>query len=56
MRVELDPERLRPVELPVLRGDCTRLREATGWTPAIRLEDTLDDLLDWWRDRVASGD
>lgn len=56
MRIELDPERLRPVELPVLRGDCTKLRDATGWEPALALEDTLDDLLDWWRARVANGD
>lgn len=56
MRIELDPERLRPVELPVLRGDNTKLREATGWEPAFALEDTLDDLLDWWRHRVATGD
>lgn len=56
MRIELDPERLRPAELPVLRGDCTKLRDATGWTPSVPLEETLDDLLDWWRARIASGD
>ena len=56
MRIELDPERLRPVELPVLRGDPTKLREATGWKPEIGLEETLDGLLDWWRERVAAGD
>lgn len=56
MRLELDPERLRPVELPVLRGDPTKLREATGWTPEIPLEETLDGLLDWWRERIAGGD
>jgi GDP-4-dehydro-6-deoxy-D-mannose reductase len=56
MRIELDPERLRPAEVSVLRGDCTKLQEATGWTPSIPLEETLDDLLDWWRARVAAGD
>jgi len=43
-------------ELPVLRGDPTKLREATGWKPEIGLEETLDGLLDWWRERVAAGD
>ena len=52
----LDPERLRPVELPVLRGDPARLRAVTGWTPEIPLADTLDELLAWWRERVAAGD
>jgi len=54
MRVELDPERLRPVDLPVLRGDPSRLRAATDWSPSIPLERTLADLLDWWRARVAT--
>ena len=56
MRIELDPERLRPVELPVLRGDPSKLRAATGWAPEIPLAETLDGLLDWWRARVAAGD
>jgi GDP-4-dehydro-6-deoxy-D-mannose reductase len=53
MRVELDPSRLRPVELPALRGDPGKLRAATGWTPEIPLQRTLSDLLAWWRQRVA---
>jgi GDP-4-dehydro-6-deoxy-D-mannose reductase len=53
MRVELDPSRLRPVELKALRGDPSKLRAATGWTAEIALERTLSDLLGWWRDRVA---
>jgi GDP-4-dehydro-6-deoxy-D-mannose reductase len=53
MRVELDPSRLRPVELPALRGDPTKVRAATGWKPEIPLERTLSDLLRWWRERVA---
>jgi GDP-4-dehydro-6-deoxy-D-mannose reductase len=54
MHVELDPSRLRPVDVPVLRGDNTRLRTATGWKPEIPLERTLSDILDWWRERVAT--
>jgi GDP-4-dehydro-6-deoxy-D-mannose reductase len=55
MRVELDPERLRPVDLPALRGDNAKLRRATGWEPEIPLSRTLSDLLDWWRSRVGAG-
>ena len=54
MRLEVDPERLRPVELPVLRGDSSKLRKATGWKPVIPLEQTLADVLAWWRERVAA--
>lgn len=45
----------RPVDIPVLRGDCSRLTEATGWTPSIPLETTLADLLEDMRSRVARG-
>jgi len=49
MQLEADPELQRPVETPVLRGDPTRLNEATGWTPEIPLETTLHDILDEYR-------
>jgi GDP-4-dehydro-6-deoxy-D-mannose reductase len=47
-----DPGLLRPVDLPVLRGDASKLRAATGWAPEIPLEQTLADLLDDMRTRV----
>jgi GDP-4-dehydro-6-deoxy-D-mannose reductase len=52
MRLENDPALQRPVDIPVLRGDHTKLTEATGWEPEIPLDQTLADLLDEWRDRV----
>jgi GDP-4-dehydro-6-deoxy-D-mannose reductase len=47
-----DPSLVRSVDLPVLRGDCTRLAEATGWRPEIPLDDTLADVLAFWRERA----
>jgi GDP-4-dehydro-6-deoxy-D-mannose reductase len=44
--VEQNPERLRPADLPVQRGDPSRLEAATGWKPEIPLERTLSDLLE----------
>jgi GDP-4-dehydro-6-deoxy-D-mannose reductase len=44
--VEQDPERLRPADLPVQRGDPSRLRGATGWEPDIPLAQTLADMLE----------
>jgi GDP-4-dehydro-6-deoxy-D-mannose reductase len=49
VRVEIDPSLLRPSDTPVLLGDSTRLRAATGWQPHIPFERTLDDLLSYWR-------
>ncbi|HVX17343.1 MAG TPA: GDP-mannose 4,6-dehydratase [Acidimicrobiales bacterium] len=51
---ETDPDLLRPVDVPVLRGDHARLTAATGWEPEIPLHRTLVDLLDDWRKRVAN--
>jgi GDP-4-dehydro-6-deoxy-D-mannose reductase len=50
--VQVDPQRLRPSDVEVLIGDSTRFREITGWTPQIPFEQTLRDLLDYWRERV----
>jgi len=52
MRLVSDPGLQRPVDTPVLRGDATRLRDATGWEPCIPLDDTLADILDEYRARV----
>lgn len=41
-----DPELLRPVDVPVLRGDAGRLRAATGWRPEVSLDETLRAVLD----------
>jgi len=46
MRLEPDTALQRRVETPVLRGDNTKLREATGWAPEIALDQTLADVLD----------
>ena len=52
VKVEQDPERMRPSDVPVLIGDCTKFREKTGWAPKIPFEKTLEDLLNYWRERV----
>lgn len=49
-----DPSLMRPVDLPVLRGDATALTAATGWRPEIPLTQTLADLLADMRARVAT--
>jgi GDP-4-dehydro-6-deoxy-D-mannose reductase len=49
VQVESEAARMRPMEKPVLLGDASKLRAATGWTPRISFEETLQDLLDYWR-------
>lgn len=54
LAVEIDPDLVRPIEIPMLVGDNTRLREATGWAPAIDLDQTLADVLADLKRRPAS--
>lgn len=50
--VRVDPDKLRPVDVPVVQGDYSRLHTATGWQPQIPFEQTLRDVLDDCRRRV----
>ena len=52
--VEQDLARLRPADIACSTGDSARLRELTGWTPAIPFEQTLQDTLNYWRRMVSS--
>lgn len=51
--VSVDPSRLRPSDNPILVGDPSRIESEVGWRAAIPIEDTLKDLLDYWRLRTA---
>jgi GDP-4-dehydro-6-deoxy-D-mannose reductase len=54
VRIVVDPALVRVGEQPDLFGDSRRLRTATGWAPAIDIEQTVADTLDWWRVQVAA--
>ena len=47
--IAVDPDRVRPVDIPELRGDRSRIEAVTGWGPEIDLDTTLTDVLDYWR-------
>jgi GDP-4-dehydro-6-deoxy-D-mannose reductase len=50
--VEVDPARLRPSDVPILLADSAKFIELTGWRPTIPFEQTLRDLLEYWRGKV----
>ncbi|MFN2251553.1 MAG: GDP-mannose 4,6-dehydratase [Anaerolineae bacterium] len=50
--VVIDPDRMRPADVPLTMCDAGKARGELGWEPAIPFEQTLDDTLDWWRARV----
>jgi GDP-4-dehydro-6-deoxy-D-mannose reductase len=57
VRAELstDPTRVRPDEQQRMVADVTKIERDTGWRARIPLEDTLQDILDDWKGKVASG-
>jgi GDP-4-dehydro-6-deoxy-D-mannose reductase len=50
--IEQDPSRFRPNDTPLVLGDHSRLTADTGWAPRIPLEQTVEDLLGYWRTHV----
>jgi len=51
IEVRQDPARLRPSDVPILLGDASLFTSVTGWKPTIPFEQTLRDMLEYWRAR-----
>lgn len=52
VEVEVDPDRLRPSDVEILLGDYSKFHADTGWEPRIPLSKTVEDLLNYWRQRL----
>jgi len=52
IKTKEDPARMRPSDVPILLGDSSKFHKATGWKTEIPFERTLQDILDYWRDRL----
>jgi GDPmannose 4,6-dehydratase len=50
--IEVDPERLRPIDADLQVPDTRKFKKHTGWEPQIPFEQTMQDLLNYWRERV----
>lgn len=55
IKIEVDPERLRPIDADLQVPDTTKFEKHTGWKPQITFEKTMGDLLNYWRHRVEQG-
>ena len=56
IKVEIDPAKIRPVDVPIIEADITKLNEATGWLPEIPIEQTIQEILDYWRVKCKEED
>jgi len=54
IRIEVDPDRLRPIDADLQVPNTAKFTAHTGWKPEIPYQKTLLDLLDYWRERVAT--
>lgn len=52
IRVEVEPSRMRPVDVPVIEADISKLKACTGWEQKITLEETIQDTLEYWRQKL----
>ncbi len=55
IEVKNDPCRMRPSDVMLLEGDASKFKAKTGWEPQFTFEQTLKDLLNYWREKVSSG-
>ncbi len=52
--VRINPALFRPIDVPLVACDASKLRLRTGWQPALTLDRTLTDILNYWRDVTAA--
>lgn len=50
--VEVDPNKIRPVDVPIIEADISKIHEISGWEPSIPIEKTIQEMLDYWRAQV----
>ena len=55
IKIEVDRDRLRPIDADLQVPDTTKFREHTGWKPEYTFEQTMNDLLDYWRNEIKKG-
>ena len=55
IKIEVDPERVRLLDADLQVPDTTKFKKHTGWEPQIPFEKTMEDLLNYWRERVTKG-
>lgn len=52
IKVEIDEQKFRPIDVPVIEANTKKIYELTGWKPKIPLSQTIDDTLEFYRKRI----
>lgn len=51
--IEVDKAKFRPVDIPKVEADISKLKAHTNWNPQYKLQDTVSDTLEYWRNKIA---
>ena len=52
IKVQIDRQKLRPIDTPIIYGSYQKLLDATGWKPKIALKKSLSDIFKWWMKKL----
>lgn len=52
VKVRVDPNKIRPVDVPIIEADTSKLRELTGWEQQIPLDKTIYETMEYWRQQL----
>lgn len=52
IKVEVDPAKLRPIDVPIIEANTTKITRDTGWKPEISIEQTISETLEYWRSEI----
>ncbi len=55
IKIEMDPERLRPIDADLQVPNTKKFEKHTGWKPEIPFQQTMQDLLNYWRERISKN-
>lgn len=56
IEIRIDSNKIRPVDVPIIEADITKIREITGWKPSFTLEQTISETLDYWRKKLGRNE
>lgn len=52
VQLEVDKSLVRPKDNMIIVGDNTKINDHVGWRPQIPLEKTLDDMIEYWKNKI----
>jgi GDP-4-dehydro-6-deoxy-D-mannose reductase len=48
----MDPEKIRPVDIPIIKANTRKMKKEIGWRPNISLDESLSPILEYWRNFI----